>query len=46
MDAARARSRTARVTEVSGNAHASDMFVSHPELATEIAEWLAVALRP
>ena len=44
VEAARSRSQTARVTEVSGRAHASDMLVSHPELAAEIAQWLAAQL--
>ena len=45
VDSARARSRTARVSEVAGAAHASDMLVSRPELVREIADWLATALR-
>jgi dienelactone hydrolase len=44
VDALRARSRTARTTEVDGAAHATDMLVVHPELAAEIAEWLRTAL--
>ena len=43
--AARARSRTARVTEVEGNGHASDMLIGNPGLSAEIADWLASALR-
>ena len=44
VDALRAQSRSARVTEVDGAAHASDMLVLHPELAGEIADWLRVSL--
>jgi len=44
VDGARARSRTARVTEVAGHAHATDMLVSTPTLAREIAEWLTMRL--
>jgi hypothetical protein len=44
VDAVRARSRTARVSEVEGNAHASDMLMSHPELAGEIADWMRASL--
>ena len=44
VDSTRARSRTARVTEVAGAAHATDMLVWRPELAGEIAEWLSVVL--
>jgi len=45
VDSTRARSRSARVSEVGGNAHASDMLVSHPELAVQVADWLVTALR-
>jgi hypothetical protein len=45
VDSVRARSRAARVSEVDGNAHASDILASRPEVAVEIADWLAVALR-
>ena len=44
VDALRARSRTARVSEVAGSAHATDMLVSHPELAMQIADWLRESL--
>ena len=44
VDAVRARSRTATVTEVEGSAHASDMLVSNPGLAVQIADWFAAAL--
>ena len=44
VNALRARSRTARVTEVDGTAHATDMLVSRPELAAEIADWLRATL--
>ena len=44
VDAVRARSRTARVTEVAGRAHATDMLISTPTLAGEIAQWLEAAL--
>jgi dienelactone hydrolase len=44
VDAARARSRLARVTEVSGRAHATDMLMSTPMLAAEMADWLVSAL--
>ena len=44
MDALRSRSRNARVTEVDGRAHASDMLVSNPALAAQIADWLASTL--
>ena len=46
VDALRARSRTARVSEIEGAAHATDMLVSHPELAAEIADWLRGSLTP
>ena len=44
MEAARTRSRTARVTEVPGRAHATDMLVSNPNLNARIADWLAQGL--
>ena len=44
VEAVQARSRTARVSEVDGAAHATDMLITHPELAADIAEWLRVAL--
>ena len=45
VDAARARSRTARVTEIDGHAHATDMLIGRPALVSEIAEWLVTAVR-
>lgn len=45
VDAARARSRSARVTEVEGTAHATDMLISNPGLNAEIAVWVQSALR-
>jgi dienelactone hydrolase len=44
VEALRTRSQTARVTEVDGTAHATDILVVHPELADEIAEWLRTRL--
>jgi dienelactone hydrolase len=44
MEAARTRSRTARVTEVPGRAHATDMLISNPNLNARIADWLAQVL--
>ena len=40
-----AMSRTARVTIVSGNAHASDILSPHHILNAEIADWFAANLR-
>jgi dienelactone hydrolase len=40
----RERSRTAVVTEVDGNAHATDILVAHPALNASIAEWLGTRL--
>jgi dienelactone hydrolase len=45
VEAARARSRTARVTEVEGIGHASDMLIANPGLSAELADWLASRLR-
>lgn len=43
--AVRERSRSASITELDGAAHASDILVTHPDLATGIADWLAARLK-
>lgn len=43
--AVREHSRSATVAEMDGAAHASDILVTHPELAAGIADWLAARLR-
>jgi dienelactone hydrolase len=40
----RDRSRTATIAEMDGGAHASDILVTHPELAGRIADWLVARL--